>query len=179
LRPLEAEVRAGRFRADLFYRIQGITLDVPPLRERRADIAPLVRQFVAQISAKHGTAPPRLTREALAALSSYAWPGNVRELRNVLEHVVLLREGKRVRARDLPFAAATAAPDAPNPDRDRPAGETLEVRLDRPLEETVTEVLRAALALEGGNRAAAARRLGVSLRTVQRHIARSPDAFDA
>lgn len=77
LRALEDEVRGGRFRADLFYRIQGITITVPPLRERRADIAPLVSQFVHQLSARHGNEPPRFTRSARAALVAYAWPGNV------------------------------------------------------------------------------------------------------
>ncbi len=70
LRPLDEEVRAGRFRADLYYRVQGITLHVPPLRERRADIPPLLAQFVEQLSARHGTQLPRLTRSARAALVS-------------------------------------------------------------------------------------------------------------
>ena len=68
LRPLEEEVREGRFRADLYYRLQGITIHVPPLRERVPDIAPLLAQFLAQLSAKHGSEPPRLSREARAAL---------------------------------------------------------------------------------------------------------------
>lgn len=72
LRPLEEEVRAGRFRADLFYRLQGITMRIPPLRDRVPDIGPLVQQFTAQLSARHGTKPPRYTRAALAALRAYA-----------------------------------------------------------------------------------------------------------
>ncbi|MBP6829808.1 MAG: sigma-54-dependent Fis family transcriptional regulator [Deltaproteobacteria bacterium] len=68
LRPLEQEVREGRFRADLYYRIQGVTLNVPSLRERRADIAPLIAQFAAQLSSRHGVERPRFTRQARAAM---------------------------------------------------------------------------------------------------------------
>ncbi len=170
LRSLEDEVKAGRFRADLFYRLQGITLRVPPLRDRAADIGPLVQQFTAQISARHGTKPPRYTRAAVLALRSYAWPGNVRELRNVVELVCLLREGKTVRVRDLPEALRATAHGV----EERPAatGETIQIRLDRPLEESVDAILGAALALEDGNRSRAARRLGVSLRTMQRFASR-------
>jgi len=171
LRPLEEEVKAGRFRGDLFYRLQGIALQIPPLRERQGDIAALVRQFTAELSARHGTKPPTYTRNATAELLAYSWPGNIRELRNVVELVCLLREGKVVRVADLPEqlrrAAKARAPEA----APAQAPEELSIRLDRPLDEIVTTVLRAALALEGGNRSRAARRLGVSLRTMQRFAA--------
>jgi DNA-binding NtrC family response regulator len=117
LRPLEDEVRAGRFRADLFYRLQGISLRVPSLRDRRADISPLVQELTAQLSSKHGTKPPKYTRAATSALRSYEWPGNVRELRNVVELVCLLREGRPVRVRDLPPALAHAAAADATPSR--------------------------------------------------------------
>jgi DNA-binding NtrC family response regulator len=168
LNPLEDEVRAHRFRADLFYRLQGITIHIPPLRERLVDIPILVQQFTAQISGKHGTKPPRYTRAASAAFRAYPWPGNVRELRNVVELVCLLREGRAVRLADLPEAVrAPLHVEGPTV-----AYETLEVRLDRPLDETLATILQAALDLEGGNRSRAARRLGVSLRTMQRFAAR-------
>jgi DNA-binding NtrC family response regulator len=102
LRPLEEEVRAGRFRADLYYRIQGIVLDVPALRERRRDIPSLIDAFVAQLSAIHDCPPPRLTRNARAALAAHDWPGNVRQLRNVIEFVTILHSSKTVRIQDLP-----------------------------------------------------------------------------
>src|SRR5262249_13389206 len=85
LRALDGEVQAGRFRADLYYRIQGISIRVPPLRERGPDVGPLVAQFVAQLSSKHDAPPPRFSRAARAALLAYEWPGNVRELRNTVE----------------------------------------------------------------------------------------------
>ncbi|MDB4995292.1 MAG: Flagellar regulatory protein FleQ [Myxococcaceae bacterium] len=174
LRRIEDEVKLGRFRADLFYRIQGITLRVPPLRERLADISPLIQQFVAYASARHGTKPPRLTRATVAALNRYEWPGNIRELRNTIELVCLMREGKQVRVSDLP----DAIPRVPASSKQATSGSPresnlLEVRLDRPLEETIDRVLSAALALEDGNRSRAARRLGLSLRTMQRYAART------
>jgi len=168
LRPLEEEVKAGRFRADLFYRIEGVTLRVPPLRERPADIGRLVEQLVPEICAKLGTAPPRLTRTTQAALRDYEWPGNVRELRNVLQLLCLLREGKQARVRDLPERLRHRAHDA----RARQRDDVLEVRLDEPLEHSIDRILNAALELEGGNRSRAARRLSVGLRTMQRFAAR-------
>jgi DNA-binding NtrC family response regulator len=174
LRPLHEEVQAGRFRADLFYRIQGITLKIPQLRERHADIGPLVQQFVGELSAKHGVRPPRVGRATLSVLKSYEWPGNVRELRNAVELLCVLRAGKLARPRDLPELVRDSAPK-PLQVSDPDAGdESLQVSLKRPLDETIERILAAALALEGGNRSRAARRLGLSLRTMQRYAARGP-----
>jgi len=137
----------------------------------------LVQQFVAQASARHGTKPPRLTRTTVSALRDYGWPGNVRELRNTIELLCLLREGKQARVRDLPeaiqhsvrpIAAASTTDDATTRSTN-----VIEVRLDDPLEATIERILRAALEREGGNRSRAARRLGLSLRTMQRYAARS------
>ncbi len=172
LRPLEQEVKDGRFRADVYYRIQGVCLKVPPLRERRDDIPPLVHHMAAHVSAVHGTKPSRLGRSVMAAFRAYDWPGNVRELRNVLELLCLLREGKAARVCDLPEALQEAAPKAALPSPSHDGREELVVRLDRPLEETVQRLLHAALDLEGGNRSRAARRWRVSLRTMQRFVAR-------
>jgi DNA-binding NtrC family response regulator len=172
LRSLDAEVEAGRFRADLYYRIQGVTLQVPPLRDRPADIAPLVQLFVAELSAKHSVRPPKLTRAANVALRNYAWPGNVRELRNVLELVCLLRTAKAVRLQDLPVALRQHPVADSRPGVGAPPGDKIEVGLDQKLSDILQQVMDAVLQLEGGNRSRAARRLGVSLRTVQRHLAR-------
>jgi len=170
LRPLEQEVRAGRFRSDLFYRIQGITLQVPALRERRADIAPLLGLFLAQFSARHSVRPPRFSRNAKAMLLRYDWPGNIRELRNVVETLCLLREGRQVRAADLPESIRSQ----PAPDRRaRPAAKQAELTLDLDdgLESLISQIIEAALEIEGGNKIRAAARLQVSPRTVQRHVA--------
>jgi len=179
LRPLEQEVRAGRFRADLYYRIQGVTLSVPPLRERRADIAPLVQEFVAELSAKHGVRPPKFGRGAMLALREYDWPGNVRELRNVVELACLLRPAKQIRPDDLGEAIARHASRARQMATATTESEVMEVRLDQPLDHIIQKVLQAALDREGGNRSRAARRLGISLRTVQRHLAQGTATAEA
>ncbi len=170
LRPLAQEVRDGRFRADLFYRIQGITLNVPPLRERRADIAPLLSQFLAELSARHGVRPPRLNRQVKAMLLRYDWPGNVRELRNVVETLCLLRDGRQVRLSDLPDAMRAQIPRVPSPSSAARDGE-IALILDDGLESMIEQIVEAALDAEGGNKARAAARLKVSLRTIQRQVA--------
>lgn len=171
LRPLEKEVQAGRFRADLYYRTEGITLHIPALRERPADIAPLGHQFIAELSAFHGVKPPKLGRSALAALKRFAWPGNVRQLRNAMERVCLLRPGLPVRLADLP-QSVQGAPSLVGGQATKSGA--VEVPLDQPLDKTIHQLLVAVLEAEKGNRARTAQRLGVSLRTVQRHLARNP-----
>jgi DNA-binding NtrC family response regulator len=111
-----------------------------------------------------------MTRAVLAAFRRYAWPGNIRELRNVLERVAVLRAGKRVRVEDLPRALqpdATRFLNTEVSDRRR----RVEVRLDQPLRRSVAQIIEAALELEQGNHARAAQRLGISARTIQRHLA--------
>jgi DNA-binding NtrC family response regulator len=161
LRPLEEEVRTGRFRADLYYRIQGIVLTVPPLRDRRRDIPILIDGFLTQLSAIHDCERPRLTRSARAALLAHDWPGNVRELRNLIELVTILRSGKAVRLQDLPPALHRAT--AP-----REPAEGLAIDPELPLAEIVDRVVKHVISEEQGNLSRAARRLGVSIRTLQR-----------
>ncbi|NUP06838.1 MAG: sigma-54-dependent Fis family transcriptional regulator [Polyangiaceae bacterium] len=170
LRPLDQEVRAGRFRGDLYYRIQGITLSVPPLRERSADLALLVQQFSQELSARHGVKPARITRAAAEALRAHDWPGNVRELRNVMELVTLLRDDRKVRVQDLPPDVRRAAPVDPTQPTNGES-ETLAISMSDPLDQSIERIYDHALRLERGNRSRVARRLGVSLRTVQRHFA--------
>jgi DNA-binding NtrC family response regulator len=170
LRALDEEVKAARFRADLYYRIQGIAIYVPPLRERRADIPPLLAHFVRQLSARHGTQPPRFRRGARGALMAYDWPGNVRELRNVVETMCLLRAGKQVRPHDLP-EALRLGPERTAASGAGPLG-SLTVDLADSLERNIEKIVEATLALERGNRSHAAERLGISVRTVQRYVAR-------
>jgi DNA-binding NtrC family response regulator len=171
LRPLEQEVRAGRFRGDLFYRIQGITLNVPALRDRLADIFPLLSQFIAQLAGRHAVRPPRFTREAKALLLRYDWPGNVRELRNVVETLCLLRDGRSVRAVDLPEGIRASASHEGEEARPESGSSLVTFDLDEGLDELIRHAVEAALALEGGNKSAAAARLRISPRTVQRYVA--------
>jgi DNA-binding NtrC family response regulator len=103
-RDLESDVAAGRFRGDLFYRINVVPVVLPPLRERREDIRMLAIHFLERVRAEAGRESLRLSDEALATLERYPWPGNVRELENAIEHAVALCEGDRVELEDLPRA---------------------------------------------------------------------------
>jgi two-component system nitrogen regulation response regulator NtrX len=116
---LADEIRRGAFREDLFFRLAVVPLSVPPLRERREDIAPLARHFLAQFSARFGRRPKSVSPAAMEALESYRWPGNVRELKNLVERLMILCAGDEIRREDLPAEirdaelAAAPASDAP------------------------------------------------------------------
>jgi len=99
---LDAEIRKGSFREDLFFRLNVIPLEVPALRDRREDIPLLARHFIAEFSAEYGKRPKELSNEALDALVAHGWPGNVRELRNIIERLVIMTPGERVEAQHLP-----------------------------------------------------------------------------
>ena len=106
---LEAAVRDGRFRDDLLYRLNTVTVSLPPLRERAVDIPLLAQHFLTHIA---GASAPVLTPDAIALMQEYSWPGNIRELRNVIERVVLLSRGdgdREIRAQDLPLSSSPAS----------------------------------------------------------------------
>ncbi|MGA9885082.1 MAG: sigma-54 dependent transcriptional regulator [Candidatus Acidiferrales bacterium] len=106
-------VAAGRFREDLFFRLNVLALVVPPLRERRGDIAPLAAHFVARLGPVHGRADGSLIPEALQLLESYAWPGNVRELKNAIEHALLFAKSSQIERSDFPeIVSAAGKPNA-------------------------------------------------------------------
>jgi len=108
-RDLEADIAEGRFRRDLFYRLNGITLHLPPLRERRPEILPLVRSFLARFAKEAGDrSPPDVSPDAARLLENYPWPGNVREVRNVVERAVLLCEGSEILPEHLPVESMAA-----------------------------------------------------------------------
>jgi len=100
---LQAQIRSGQFRDDLYFRLNVIPIFVPPLRERHDDIAPLADYFTATMAAEYGRRPKRLAPEAVARLQHYAWPGNVRELRNVIERLMIMVPGDTITAQDLAF----------------------------------------------------------------------------
>ena len=112
---LPAEIRAGRFREDLYFRLNVIPIFVPPLRERQQDIPLLAEHFMAMLAAEYGRRPKRLAPEAAARLQQYGWPGNVRELRNVIERVIIMVGGDTITAQDLGFLGRDGVPDAPAP----------------------------------------------------------------
>jgi len=107
---LEEEIREGRFREDLFFRLNVIPFRVPPLRERREDVPLLARHFMELLSAEHGRRPRSLAPEALAALAQLPWPGNVRELRNIIERLVIMTPGDTIERRHLPASLLEALP---------------------------------------------------------------------
>lgn len=147
---LTAEVAAGRFRQDLYYRLNVVNIHLAPLRERPEDVPPLARLFVAGLSAQLGVAPLDLTEGVLGALARYPWPGNVRELRNVIERSLILG--------DFPRDVV--------PDDAREDEEAFPQALDAVEKAHMLKVLGEA----GGNRAEAARRLGVSRKTLDRKL---------
>ena len=151
---LEAEVRAGRFRSDLYFRLKVVSIHLPPLRDRGEDILALGRHFLREFARKFQKGFREITPEAAERMSAYAWPGNVRELRNLIERVVLLEEGDRMLAEHLPaeFFGGRAA-SAPTP------GEALALPTLAQMEaDHISEVLR----LTAGNKSRAARILGIS-----------------
>src|SRR5438128_7575594 len=112
-RDLTKEIAAGRFREDLYYRLNVVPIQLPPLRERREDIPLLVEHFRQKYNARLKKNVERIEDEALACLAAYAWPGNIRELENVLERTILFAEGPRIGANDLPASLRRQPPEAP------------------------------------------------------------------
>jgi two-component system nitrogen regulation response regulator NtrX len=109
---LPSEIRAGRFREDLYFRLNVIPIYVPPLRDRQQDIPLLAEHFMALLAAEYGRRPKRLAPEAAARLQQYAWPGNVRELRNVIERLIIMVGGDTITAQDLGFLGRDGVPEA-------------------------------------------------------------------
>ena len=162
-RPLEALVRDGRFRADLYFRLRVVQVRLPPLRERGADILLLARHFLRHHAARYGKPTPALASAGEAALLHYGWPGNVRELRNVIEQAVLLNTHGVIGADDLALSRL-GAPAAVSP-----AAEQREAA-DLTLPEMERQALVKALDLSDGNVTRAARELGISRDTLRYRI---------
>lgn len=159
-RDLDAEVKAGRFREDLFFRLNILPIHVPALRERKSDIALLTLHFLARMNAKLGTNVERVADDAMEMLCDYRWPGNIRELENVIERALVLAESEVLTALDLP---EKLAPDGDAIlDGNAESSEHLSIkRATRSIEETL---IRKALERTHGNRTAAAKLLELSHR---------------
>ncbi len=110
---LSAEIRAGRFREDLYFRLNVIPIFVPPLRDRQEDIPLLANHFMALLAQEYGRRPKTFERDAVARLQAYAWPGNVRELRNLVERLIIMAPGERIGSADLVFLDAGLGTSAP------------------------------------------------------------------
>jgi len=168
-RDLEAEVAAGRFREDLFYRLAVVVVNLPPLRDRGDDVELLARRFLSRFSNEHDRPVRELNAETLGRLRAYGWPGNVRQLRNVIERAVLIADGPVLRADHL-------SPDvlaATQGDGGAGGGRFL------PLRELERQHIRRALEVTGGNLGDTARILGIhrnTLRQKLRQLKTRPDA---
>ncbi len=171
-RDLEAEIEKGTFRRDLFFRLNGISLVIPPLRERAGEIADLARTFVKQASERGGRSAPLIGPDAMAALERHAWPGNIRELRNMIDRAVLLCDGEiRVEHLSLPAARAPASVREAAPPKAAPvdAGDgrsKLRSEVDAFERQRIVEALEKC----AGNQTRAAKLLGISRRTLTNRL---------
>jgi transcriptional regulator with GAF, ATPase, and Fis domain len=162
---LEADVKAGRFRADLFYRLNVVRIDVPPLRERPEDVALLARGFAESVAARLGRPAPPLGAETVARLRAYPWPGNVRELRNVIERGLILDPERGLEALDLLPASGAPTEAAAGGG----AGER-ELNLRQALTRLERELLIEAQRRAGGVRKDAAGLLGIDPRNLSYYL---------
>ena len=157
---LDAAVKAGRFREDLFYRLNVINIRVPPLRERKQDVAALIQYFVRQYAAKHARKVDRISQPALALLKLYDYPGNARELANVIERAVIVATGRTIDEHDLPAGLSAAV--VAQRQREQPPS----------LAEMEASYIAEVLAATRGNKTECARILGISRKNLYEKIAR-------
>ena len=169
---LEQLVREGKFRDDLYFRLNVVRIVMPPLRERKEDIPILVRGFLRHFCKENGKPLLELEPDAMDALLTYDWPGNIRELRTAIEHGVVMATGKQVTLRDLPVAVRRAASPAGAklPGGVSPTEAFGEKTSPLDLHETERRLIAQALAATNGNVTAAAKKLGISRRTLHRKI---------
>jgi len=163
-RDLEAEVKKGSFREDLYYRLNVVQLTVPPLRDRHGDIPVLVEHFARKFAEKNRRSLDSITPECMELLEQYPWPGNVRELENAIERGIILMRGDQLTEKSLPLPvqnhSRSSAPDGADDDSETPSSlfEVEKQLIFKTLEET------------GGNKSEAARRLGITRKTLQNKL---------
>jgi two-component system response regulator HydG len=153
-------VKDKRFREDLYYRLQVITVTVPPLRDRREDIPLLAQHFLRRFAAKNHRELEGFTEAALARLIEYSWPGNVRELEHATERAVILGRGPLIDVGDLPETVSQTEPSA----------RVIPIPLGMPLEEVEQRLVEETLRLTKGNKVLAAKLLGIASRTIYRKL---------
>jgi two-component system response regulator AtoC len=170
-RDLLEEIAAGNFREDLFYRLNVVPIQIPPLRERREDIPLLAEHFIAKFNERLKKQIVSISPEAVAELVGYNWPGNIRELENLMERTILFCEGPEIRVSDLPpeivGAAPTPASAAAGEGEPRPAAGSLKEAVRAETERVERELIQRALDATGGNVTQAARKLKISRKSLQ------------
>jgi transcriptional regulator with PAS, ATPase and Fis domain len=166
-RSLEVMVKEGKFREDLFYRLNVIPLTIPPVRDRREDILPLARHFLAEANSTFHKSVKRLATETETLLLAYAWPGNVRELKNLIERLVILSTGDTIESDQLPapFAGTT----------DGPVAEEVSSQ-PRTLEAIERAYILKILRQVNGNKSEAAKILGITRQTLRKKLTEAPPA---
>jgi len=164
-RRMDEELRAGRFREDLYYRLNVVRIELPPLRARGDDVRLLIDHFVARFANHYGVAPKVVTPDALHALCTYAWPGNVRELQNVIERAFALSRSDTLARSDLPDLGDSTLAPAPPPVAARAADAPPERLAD-----VERRAIQRALIRNAGNKNAAARELGIDRQRLYRKI---------
>ena len=162
-RDLAAEVAEGRFREDLFYRLNVVSLTIPPLRKREGDVPLLVQHFADKYAAKNRKVVKGITPDAMDRLIKHAWPGNVRELENALERAVILMCGEYISERELPMTLTATDGSHIQPEVNSSIA-------GRPLSEIEKEAIAATLKETGGNKSETARRLGINRKTLHLKI---------
>jgi two-component system, NtrC family, response regulator AtoC len=171
-RNLEAMVKEGKFREDLFFRLNVVRIVMPPLRDRREDVPVLIAHYMKVFSEENGLPPLTVEPGALATLTTYPWPGNIRELRNFCENAVVLRRGGKLTEFDLEpkFRGTNSSPAGAG-------GQAPPASMANPLsvEENEKRLLREALIKARGNRTKAAQLMGISRRTLHRKVAQWPE----
>ncbi len=155
---LQDRIADGEFRRDLYYRLNVVPLDIPPLRERIGDVQVLLQHFISQFTREHGLPKVSISKSALNRLVGYAWPGNVRELRNVCERLCILLAGRTIEENNLPPEIVSRAP------AQRPEIELPERGIN--LEQVEIDLIRQALQRTNGNRSRSAKLLGISRDTL-------------
>ena len=159
---LRAAVREGRFREDLYYRLNVIAVPIPPLRDRRDDVPLLAEHFLQLYAARNGRHLAGFSRAAADTLARYDWPGNVRELENTVERAVVLSRGSAIEIDDLPPEVRRGGLTGD--------GRTLSFAVGTPLEEIERRVIHATLAHVGGDKRLCAQLLGIATRTIYRRL---------
>lgn len=166
-RSLEAEVRNGHFREDLYFRLNVIELTIPPLRDREDDVCKLLEMFIESQAREEGCRPITMLPETLACLRAYSWPGNVRELRNLVERLTILYPGQLIRPHQLPGEFRATSATTPPADQDHASAS-----FDQHLQQTERQLLLDALEKTGGRKGKAAEHLGLSRHAFKRRMQR-------
>lgn len=178
-RNLQEMVAAGTFRLDLYQRLNVISFQLPPLRDRAGDVVLLANAFVRELCKENNKPPKTLCREALETMRAYFWPGNVRQLRTAVEHGVVMSESDRITLADLPqYLLPKSAPTVPDASQKNIRTDFgLDFGASFNLQYIVQSTILRALEHTQGNRSSAAALLGINRRTLQRKMAESPEVF--